>query len=266
MLDLSEPYLLRALLAGLAFALVAGPLGAFVLWQRMAFFGATVSHAALLGVALALWLGVDPYLGVFVMAAVTGIGLSVLERQTPVHADALLGLLAHTTLAMGLIAMAFQEDVRRDLLGYLFGDVLAVGWGDLAVVAGVGAVVLAGLWAIWRPLLAATVHEDLAAVEGVRVGRVRFTFTLLMAAVIAVGMQIVGVLLVVSLLIIPAAAARGLARSPEAMALLGALAGVLAVFLGLSLSVAFDTPSGPSIVVAAAALFLVGLLPLFRRG
>jgi zinc transport system permease protein len=248
-------------------ALVAGPLGCFIVWRRMAYFGDTMAHAALLGVALAILLEIHMTLGVFAITATVAFALVLLQRQQALPTDALLGILSHSTLAIGLVLVAFMAWVRIDLLSYLFGDLLAVSRLDIALIWGGGAVVLALLAAVWRPLLAATVSAELAAAEGLHPERARLVFMLLMAGVIAIAMKIVGILLITSLLVIPAATARRFAPGPEAMALIAAAAGALAVVLGLSASLQWDTPSGPSVVVAALALFLLSLASLaFRRG
>ena len=253
-------FLLNALLAGLALALVAGPLGSFVVWRRMAYFGDTLAHAALLGVALGFLLDVSPTLAVTVGCIILAVLLVVLQQRQPLAADTLLGILAHSTLSLGLVTVSFLDAVRVDLMAYLFGDLLAVGTGDLAWIVAGSALVLGVLAWLWRPLLALTVHEELARVEGLPVGALRLALMLLIAVVIAVAMKIVGVLLITSLLIIPAASAQRHAKSPEQMAAGASLVGLLAVCAGLALSWYQDTPAGPSIVVAAAALFLLSFL------
>jgi zinc transport system permease protein len=258
-------FLLYALLAGLALALVAGPLGSFVVWRRMAYFGDTLSHAALLGVALGFLLDVSPAVAVTVGCLLLAVLLVTLQQRQPLASDTLLGILAPSTLSLGLVVLSFMHEVRIDLMAYLFGDLLAISPGDLAWILGGSAAVLAVLVAMWRPLLAITVHEELAKVEGLPVASLRLTLMLLIAVVIAVAMKIVGVLLITSLLIIPAAAAQRHARSPEQMALGASLLGMLAVCGGLALSWFKDTPAGPSIVVTAAALFLLSFV-LPRRG
>ncbi|MCF7200528.1 zinc ABC transporter permease subunit ZnuB [Pseudomonas oligotrophica] len=250
-------FLLNALLAGLALALVAGPLGSFVVWRRMAYFGDTLSHAALFGVALGLMLDVNLTLAVAVGCVLLALLLVTLQQRQPLASDTLLGILAHSTLSLGLVSLSFMKDVRVDLMGYLFGDLLAVGPVDLAWIIGGSALVLLILVPLWRPLLAITVHEELARVEGLPVAAIRLALMLLIAVVIAVAMKIVGVLLITSLLIIPAAAAQRHARTPEQMALGASILGIVAVCLGLTLSWYEDTPAGPSIVVSAAALFLL---------
>jgi zinc transport system permease protein len=258
-------FLLYALLAGLALALVAGPLGSFVVWRRMAYFGDTLSHAALLGVALGFLLDVSPAIAVTVGCLLLAVLLVTLQQRQPLASDTLLGILAPSTLSLGLVVLSFMHEVRIDLMAYLFGDLLAISPGDLAWILGGSAAALVVLLAMWRPLLAITVHEELAKVEGLPVASLRLTLMLLIAVVIAVAMKIVGVLLITSLLIIPAAAAQRHARSPEQMAVGASLLGMLAVCGGLALSWFKDTPAGPSIVVTAAGLFLLSFV-LPRRG
>jgi zinc transport system permease protein len=166
---------------------------------------------------------------------------------------------------MDALAGLFVEDVRVDLIGYLFGDILAVGRADLAWIWGGAVAGLALLAFLWRPLLSVTVHADLAAVEGVNVGAMRLAFVLLLAVLVAVAMKIVGVLLVTALLVMPAAAARRFARSPESMAAIASGIGAFASVAGLLASVEFDTPSGPSVVVAAASVFAFSLVLPQRR-
>ena len=209
---------------------------------------------------------IEPMAGVVVVTVGVALALVALQRARPwLSTDALLGILSHSALSFGLVAVGLMAWLRLDLLSYLFGDILSVTTADLWVACGGGAVVLALLAAIWRPLLAASVHEDLARAEGVPVGAVGVAFMLLVAVVIALAMKIVGILLITSLLIIPAATARRFARTPEAMAVIAALLGMLAVLAGLALSLQLDTPTGPSIVVAAATLFALAQLPIGGR-
>ncbi|MDE2790592.1 MAG: metal ABC transporter permease [Paracoccaceae bacterium] len=252
-----DDFVTRALLAGIGVALVTGPAGCFVVWRRLAYFGETIAHSALLGVALALLADVHIVGGIFVCASAIVLMMFFLEGRDALPSDTLLGMFAYGGLAVGLVVLAFFPAVRFNLNGLLFGDILAVSKLDLAIVWGGGAVALVVLWWLWRPLLAATVSSDLASVAGLRPERARLAFGLLMAAIIAVAIKIVGVLLIVALLVIPAAAVRRLTRSPEAMAVGAAVAGVAAVVGGLLASAEFDTPSGPSIVVTALVLFAI---------
>ena len=242
-----DDFFVRALLAGIGLAFVTGPTGCFVVWRRLAYFGEAIAHSSLLGVALAIVLHLD--LVAFIMF--------YLDRRGTLPTDTLLGLLAHGGLALGLVILSFFPTIRLDLHALLFGDILAVSRVDLAVIWGGGAVALGVLWWLWRPLLAATVDADLASVAGLRPERARLIFGLLVAAIIAIAIKIVGILLIVALLIIPAATVRRFAPSPEWMAVGAAVAGVIATVGGLFASAEFDTPSGPSIVVTALALFIL---------
>ena len=252
-----EDFLLRAALGGIGLALVAGPVGCFVVWRRMAYFGDSLAHSALLGIALGYLLGIDPTIGVAATAITAALLMAGLQLRQRLASDTLLGIVAHGGLAFGLIAIGLTQGLRTDLFAYLFGDVLAIDGGDIAWIWIGGGAALAGLALIWRPLSALTVHEELARAEGKNVGLAKFSYLLLIALVVAVSMKIVGVLLITALLIIPAAAARALARSPEGMAALAAVLGVAAVLLGLAASWWMDTPSGPSIVAAATVLFFL---------
>lgn len=255
-----DEFLLRALVGGLGVACVAGPFGCFVVWRRLAYFGDTLAHSALLGVALGFLLGTNLTLTVVAVCLGLALLLFLLQRHQSLASDTLLGILAHSALAVGLVVIGLQPTVRIDLMGYLFGDILAVSRGDLLWIWGGGLTALAALLALWRPLLALTVSPELARVEGVPVAAVELAFALLLALVVAVMMKLVGLVLVTALLIIPAATARGFVRSPEGMALTSAGTGCLAVALGLQLSLTTDAPAGPAIVVAAAGLFLFSLL------
>ena len=260
-----DDFFSRALIAGVGLAVVTGPLGCFVIWRRMAYFGDTMAHSALLGVALAFLFEFNLMVGVFIVAGLVSIALLLLERRRALSTDALLGILSHSALALGLVMVAFMTWIRIDLMGFLFGDILAVSRLDIAFIYGGGAIVLAGIAWLWRPLLAATVNAELAEAEGLHPERSRFVFMLLMALVIAIAMKIVGILLITSLMIIPAATARRFAVTPEGMAVMASVAGATAVVAGLFGSLEFDTPSGPSIVVAALFLFVLTLLPFGRR-
>ena len=252
-----DDFIVRAMLGGIGVALIAGPLGCFLVWRRMAFFGHALSHSALLGVAVGFVLGINLIAGILVFCLLVAVLLILLERQRTLASDTLLAILAHGALALGIIAVARLERLRIDLMGYLFGDILAVSIQDLILIYALVAITAAVLAWIWRPLLSATVLEDVAAVEGVPVTRVRLIFALLIAAAIAVGMKVVGILLVVSLLIVPAAAARRFSRTPEQMALAATLIGATSVVAGLLASLRWDLPAGPAIVVVAVLVFTV---------
>jgi zinc transport system permease protein len=255
-----EEFLLRALFGGLGLALIAGPLGVFIVWRRMAYFGDTLAHSALLGVGLGFWLSISPIITVIFVCAILAISLVILQSNQKLASDTLLGILAHSSLSLGIIVVAFLQGLRVDLFGYLFGDILAMSWQEVVYIYLIAAVVLIVLIKLWRALLLSTLNMDLAIVAGLSPKKLQFILMLLLAMVIAVAMKIIGVLLITSLLIIPAATARNFAKSPEQMAILASFIGMCAVSLGLASSYYFDLPTGPAIVVSAAFLFLLSRL------
>ena len=251
-----DDFLIRAALAGAGVALAAGPLGCFVVWRRMAYFGDATAHAAILGVALSLALSLPVVVGTLAVALTVAMLVAAMAGRGWAM-DTMLGVLAHSALAFGLVAVSFLSGVRVDLNSYLFGDILAVGRSELALVW-IGAVAVTGLliWR-WNGLLTATLSEDLAHASGLRPGRERMVLVVALAVVVAVAIKVVGALLITAMLLIPPAAARGWVRTPEAMAVVAALIGVVAAVAGLAASLHWDTPAGPSIVAAAAVIFAV---------
>lgn len=259
-----DDFLVRGALAGIGLTLATGPLGAFVVWRRMAYFGDATAHAAILGVALALATDLPLYAGTLLVAMAMALAVARIAGRS-IASDTLLGVLAHSALATGLVAVSFLPGVRVDLSAYLFGDILAVSRADVLWVWAGSALVLALLALRWSALLTATVNEELATAAGLDPRKERLVLTIALALVVAVAIKIVGALLIAAMLIVPAAAARGWSRTPEQMATGAAIAGALAVLGGLALSLRLDTPAGPSIVVAAAGLFVLSLVTGWAR-
>ncbi len=256
-----DDFFIRAMLAGIGLALITGPIGCFIVWRRMAYFGDTMAHSALLGVGLAMLFDLNIMVSVFLIAFSIAMLLVILQKRHSLSADSLLGILSHATLAFGLVLVAFMTWIRFDLMSLLFGDILAVSVSDLIAIYAGGALILAALIKLWRPLLAATISEDIAQAEGLQPELHRTLFMILLALLIAIAMKIVGILLITALLIIPAATARRFALSPEQMAIYAAFIGACSVIAGLFGSLNYDTPSGPSIVVASVVFFVISLLP-----
>lgn len=254
-----DDFILRAFIAGLLVVLVSGPLGCVIVWRRMAYFGDTLAHAALLGTALSLSFQFSSFLGVIFIGLIVSFSLVAFERKGDISTDTLLGILAHGSLAFGLVLLAFMQNqgMRVDLMAYLFGDILAVTETDLLWMLAVVVFVIISLKLIWRSLLSIAVHEELARSEGIAVDRVRLKFMLLIALIVAVAMKVVGILLITALLIIPAASARRFASSPESMAVFAILFGVVSVVSGVAASMQWDSPTGPSIVAASVIAFFL---------
>lgn len=256
-----DDFFFRALIAGIGIAMITGPVGCFIVWRRMAYFGDTMAHSALLGVGLAMLFDLNIMVSVFAIAFTIAMLLVVLQKRHTLSANSLLGILSHATLAFGLVLVAFMSWIRFDLMSLLFGDILAVSVTDLITIYAGGALILTALVKLWRPLLAATINEDIARAEGLQPELHRTFFMILLALLIAIAMKIVGILLITALLIIPAATARRLAMSPEQMAIYAAFIGACSVIAGLYGSLNYDTPSGPSIVVATVIFFVISMLP-----
>lgn len=254
-----DDFLVRAVLASVGAALAAAPLGVFVVWRRMAYFGDATAHAAVLGVALALAASVPIFAGTLAVAALMALTVARLAGRGH-SADMVLGVAAHGALAFGLVAVSFVQGPRLDLESYLFGDILAVTKADLAVIWGGGAVVAALIFSRWGRLVTSTVSEDLAWAAGIDPKRERLVLMLALALVVAVALKVVGALLIGALLIIPAAAARPWSRTPEGMLAGTAAVGVLSALGGLWAAWVLDAPAGPSVVCTAAVLFVVSVL------
>lgn len=261
-----DDFVIRALLAGLGVALAAGPLGCFVVWRRMAYFGDAMAHSALLGVALGIVLGISETIMVAGVGVLLAGFLSLLLRQRQVAQDTLLGIFSHWALSSGLILLALLGTAGVDLHAWLFGDILAVADTDIYWIWGGAGLAISVLAGLWRTLLAATVNAEMARVEGLPVRLAEIGLMLVLALTIAAAIKVVGVLLTTALLIMPAATARRLARTPESMAVIAGVVGMIAVFMGLGASLLWDTPAGPAVVFAASSLFALAMIGPLKAG
>ena len=257
-----DDFIVRAFAAGIGLAFITGPLGCFIVWRRLSYFGDTIAHTALLGVVIAYALDFNIIIAVFVVSCLLALSLLFLQRRTNLPDDALLGLLAHSVLAIGLVLLGILSFIRIDLMGLLFGDILSVNVTDLLFVWIGGGIVLIVLILIWRPLFAGTVNLELAKAEGLNPDLANAIFTLLIASVIAISIKIVGILLITGLLIIPASASRNLSSTPIQMAIISSIIGVASVVLGIQTSMIWNTPTGPTILTITLGVFILTLMPL----
>jgi zinc transport system permease protein len=257
-----DELVLRALVGALLMATMLGPLGAFVVWRRMAYFGDTIAHSALLGVAVSLLVGgaLPMVGGIFIVAMMVALILSRYAKDARFHHDTLLGILAHGALALGLVLVSLNHSVQVDINAYLFGDVLAMDWADTGMLAALALVVLIIIRWQWRALLMTTIDPAIAKVEGVNVARTQLILTLVLAGVIALAIKLTGILLITALLVIPAAAARSVARSPAQMAVFASVLGMLSVTGGLFAALTIDVPTAPMMVVVASTVFVLSSL------
>jgi zinc transport system permease protein len=259
-----DDFFIRALIAGIGIALVTGPIGCFIIWRRLSFFGDTLSHSALLGVTIGFFFDINVASSVFLISSAIALILLKLQKTTKLPGDALLGLLAHSSLAVGLVVISFLSSIRFDIMGLLFGDILAVNEIDLLIIWVGGALILFILKIIWKPLFASTVNNELAEAEGMNPERANAIFTILLAAIIAISIKIVGLLLITGMLIMPAAMSRNISNNPQQMVKLSVVGGLLSVLIGLFSSLQFNSPSGPSIITAALVLFSFTLIKIKR--
>lgn len=257
-----DDFIIRAFAAGIGLALITGPLGCFIIWRRLSYFGDTIAHSALLGVVIAYAMNFNLIIAVFAVSCFIALSLLFLQKRTNLPDDALLGLLAHSVLAIGLVLLGILSFIRIDLMGLLFGDILSVNITDVLFVWIGGSIVLIVLILIWRPLFAATVNLELAKAEGLNADLANAIFTILIASVIAISIKIVGILLITGLLIIPAAASRNLSSTPIQMAIISSVIGLVSVVLGLQTSMIWNSPTGPTILAIALGVFILTLIPL----
>ena len=253
-------FIMRGILAGIGIAIIAGPLGCFMMWRRMSNFGDTLAHSTLLGLCFSVALEINLYFGLIAISLVMSICLAFFSRQKYLSRDTILCILAYSSLAAGLLGAALLPNARVDLLGYLYGDILAVDNNDLRWIFGVDIIVLSVLIKIWRALLSITVHEDLAKIEGIKVQQTHWIFILLLALVFAIAMKLIGVLLITALLLIPASSARQLANTVEKMAVFSSVLGIFSVCAGLDFSNRWDWPAGPAIVLASVFILFICLI------
>ncbi|WP_392563456.1 zinc ABC transporter permease subunit ZnuB [Orbus wheelerorum] len=252
--------LLPPLIVGIALSFITGPLGSFVVWRKMSYFGDTLSHAALLGIAFGFLLNINPFYAVIFITIILAVALVYLESQQKLAIDTLLGILAHSSLSLGVIVISLMKNIRVDLMGYLFGDLLSITFTDVYFI--VTGIIIVGiiLFFNWNKFLFVTVNEELAFSYGINIVKTKLMLTLILALTIGLSMKFVGALIITSLLIIPAATARFYAKTPEKMAILAILMGIVSVIGGLMFSAYYDTPTGPSVVVVNATLFIFSLL------
>ncbi len=253
-------FIIKALLAGIGIAIISGPIGSLMIWRRMTYFGDTLAHATLFGASIATILHINIYYGLICTCLLIAITLTILSKNKVFTNDTILSILSHTVLAIGLIFATFSKNIRIDLLGYLYGDILSINNLDLICILCIDVLVLSSLIFLWDKLVFITIHKELAVTNGINEPKIKWIFILLISLIFAVAVRLVGVLLINALLIIPSATAKIWAKSPEQMAILGSIFGCIAIILGILTSLFYDGPTGPLIVVSTAILFLFNIL------
>jgi ABC-type Mn2+/Zn2+ transport system permease subunit len=252
-------FMQRGLLASILVAIICGMLGSFVVLKGLAFIGDALAHASFGGVALAFVLGTNIYLGAFVFAIATALGIGVITRRGRVRSDTAIGILFSGTFAFGILLISGFEGYTIDLFGYLFGDVLSISQADLWTIAGLGLLVLALVIAFYRQLLFVAFDPTVAEASGVPAGALNYLLLGLLGATIVISIQAVGIVLVISLLVTPAATAYLLTKKFHHMILAGMGFGSISALLGIYLSYYLDVASGAAIILVATAIFFATL-------
>ena len=249
------PLFYRALAAGLLVAILAGGLGVTVVLRRMAFFSDAIAHASLTGIALGLLWNIDPVWAAIGFSIVIGLGIAALSRSQVLALDTIIGVFYAAAVALGVIIISSLSGPRVDLFGFLFGDILGVTNQDLVIAAVLALAVLVIFWFLFNAVVQIAVSKDLAKVHGVKVDAQEFIFLALLALTVAVGIKLVGVILIGPLLLMPAAAAKNISRSLVGMLGWSMLLAIVGTVVGLFGSVWLNAPTGPTIVVTLALLF-----------
>lgn len=249
-------FILQSIVAGVLVAFASGPMGCFLVWRRMAYFGDSMAHSALLGIALGIALGISYTFGIIAIGIIFTLLLGSLELKGNLATDTLLGILAHTSLSLGLIWISIMNH-PVNLEAILFGDILTITQHELVAIAVCVTFIIAVLVLLWPKLILLTLHEDLAFAEGVDVKKIKWTFMGLLSIMVAFSVQLIGILLLMSLMIIPAATARQWSHTPFSMACIAMVIGAVSVLVGMNVSIVLDVPSAPCIVSSAAAFFFL---------
>ncbi|QCI20454.1 zinc ABC transporter permease subunit ZnuB [Buchnera aphidicola (Brachycaudus cardui)] len=245
-------------LAGIILSLTTGPLGSFIVWRRMSAFGDTLSHSSLLALSISFALDVNSFYIIFLLVSVLAIILAYLEELLPFSLETILSIMSHSSLSLGIVFISLLSSNYQqiDISNYLFGDLLAVTESDLLIIIISSIIILSFLIYRWNSILLATISEELAQIDGINIFYVRLTIMLMTALTIAVSIKFVGALLITSLLIIPPATAQHFSGSPEKMVIIAIIASVISVTGGMLLSIFYNTPASPSIVLCSSFLCL----------
>lgn len=246
-----------AIAAAALLPMLSGPLGCLVVWRRLAYFGDALAHGGLFGIALGTWLSISEHATTFIISIAFAAFMTVLMRRGTLASDTLLGILAHSAMAIGIVSLALLDEPLAHMHEALLGHITSLTSADLMVLAMATLIVWAALYRVWPALVLLCLHEDLARAEGIKRDHMHLLIMVLMSLSVAVGVKLVGVLLMTSFLIIPAATARQFASSPGQMVRLSLLFGLSATLLGLALSLMSALPPGPAMVAISSLQFVL---------
>jgi manganese/iron transport system permease protein len=257
----------RALIAAILIGALCATIGAFVVLQELSFIGDALAHASFPGVVIASLLGLNVALGGAVFGVATALGVGWITRRSKVSLDTAIGVLFAGMFALGIFLLSVQKGYSKELFGLLLGDILAVRPADLWTIIGIGGAILLIIAALYKELVLMTFDPTAAQSQGLPTGALHYLLLCLMAITVVISIQSVGIVLVVAMVVTPAATASLVVRRFGAMILWGALQGVVAATIGIYVSAYIDgVPTGSSIVLAHTAMFLLVLLFSPRPG
>jgi zinc transport system permease protein len=254
-----DSFLINAIIGGLIIASISGLLGSFVLWKNMAYFGDALSHTALLGITIGILFHLNLTIAVTLVAIIFAIIFS--QNATRYSNDTMLGVISYSALSIAIIINSYKK-IKMDLISYLFGDILAINHQDLIYLIICTVIISIWIYRNWSELVMLSICEEYLHASGGNVRKIKLGFALILALFIATSFKIVGILLITAMLIIPAASALAISRSPAQMVRTAMLIGSLSCVLGITGAFYFDTPTGPSIVVSSLTFFM--LTNIFR--
>jgi zinc transport system permease protein len=250
-------FIFLLIIAGMGLSLMTSPMGCFLVWRRMSFFGDALAHSALLGVGFGLLLNLNIYVGISIICMFVAIILTLTNEKKGLSSDTWLSIISYSALALGIILVNKLPNVRIDPANYLFGDILTLQPLDLLWIYGCAIGVWVFIYYKWQPLLLLTLDEGLAQAEGISITSLKLNFMLILALTVAISLKFVGALLVPALLVIPSAAARNNAKTPEQMIGYTLLFTFISITIGLILSIVFNLMTGPTIVLTSLFLFIL---------
>lgn len=253
-------FMRNALLAGLLVSLAAGIIGVYVVLNRVATLSGGIAHAAYGGVGMAYFFGFDPLLGGMVFSLMSALGMNIVQRHTRQRSDTLIGVMWAVGMAIGILFVDRAPGYKVDLMSFLFGSILAVSPFEIAVIAVLDVVILLTIIAFYRSLLSISYDQTFATVRGLPVEAISLILTALIALTVVMMMRVVGLILVIALLTLPAAIANLLARDMRQMMMFASVLGAFFTLTGLWLSYTYNLTSGAVIILVAAGTYLLGLL------
>jgi zinc transport system permease protein len=249
-----SPFLINALIGGFGIAALAGLLGSFVLWKNMSYFGDALSHSALLGITIGILLNFNLTFSVIVIAAAFAFAFT--HNSSRYSSDTTLGVLSYSALSLAILLTSYSK-IKIDLIGYLFGDILAIDITDIYYLVLCAVVASSWIYYNWDRLILLALSEELLKADGVNTKRLKLGFSLILALFIAISFKIVGILLITAMLIIPSATSLIISRSPLQMVVFSIIIGCVSVVMGITAAIQFDFPTGPSIILSSLMCFLI---------